>query len=75
MADGILHRLKAPTALREQVVQLVEQHMNRPEPERKLLRRRLSRLGEDTLRRLLALQEADMGSKGTLKSEKYHYFA
>ena len=75
MADSILRRLKAPTALREQVVQLVEQHMNRPEPERKLLRRRLSRLGEDTLRRLLALQEADMGSKGTGKSEKDHYFA
>ena len=69
MADEILHRLKAPTALREQVVRLIEQHMNRPEPERKLLRRWLSRLGRDTLEQLLALQQADMGSKGTEKSE------
>ena len=74
MADDILRRLKSPTALREQVVCLVEQHMNRPEPERKFLRRRMSRLGEDTLRQLLALQEADMGSKGTGKSDNSTYF-
>ena len=74
LTDGILHRLKAPTALREQVVQLVEQHMNRLEPERKLLRRRLSRLGEDSVKRLLALQEADMGSKGTEDEASNAYF-
>lgn len=74
-ADEILHRLKAPTALREQVVRLIELHMNRPEPDRKLLRRWLSRLGGDTLERLLALQEADMGSKGTGKSQNNDNFA
>ena len=73
-ADAVLHRLKAPTALREQVVRLVELHMNPLEPERKLLRRWLSRLGSDTLHRLLALQEADMGSKGTGKSAKNNRF-
>ena len=73
-ADAILHRLKAPTALREQVVHLVELHMNRLEPDRKLLRRWLSRLGEDILTRLLALQEADMGNKGTGKSQNNHTF-
>ena len=65
MANDILLRLKAPTALRQQVVRLVELHMNRMEPDRKFLRRWLSRLGSDTMEQLLLLQEADMGSKGT----------
>lgn len=74
MADQILQRLKSPTALREQVVHLVEQHMNRLEPDRKLLRRWLSRLGCDTVLRLLQLQEADMGSKGTGLAENAQSF-
>ena len=65
VADAILRRLKAPTALREQVVLLVEQHMTPLTPDRKLLRRRLSALGSDMLHRLLILQEADWGGKGT----------
>ena len=65
MANQILLRLKAPTALRQQVVALIDQHMTRLQPEKKLLRRWLSRLGHDTVLALLALQEADMGSKGT----------
>lgn len=65
MADAILRRLKAPTALREQVVGLIGLHMTKLEPEKKQVRRWLSRLGPETLDALLALQEADMGSKGT----------
>lgn len=65
IADGILRRLKAPTALREQVVALIDLHMTKLEPEKKQVRRWLSRLGPETLDTLLALQEADMGSKGT----------
>lgn len=65
ISNDILHRLKAPTALREQVVLLIEQHMVKPEANRQFLRRRLSRLGSETLHLLLALQEADMGGKGT----------
>ena len=64
MADGILRRLRAPTALREEVVILIQNHMVPLEPDRKFLRRRLSRLGEERLLSLLALQEADSGSKG-----------
>ena len=64
VADRILQRLKAPTALREQVTRLIELHMLRLVPERKPLRRWLSRLGEDGLRQLLRLQEADLYSKG-----------
>lgn len=65
MADRILLGLKAPTALREQTVALVDRHMTRLEPDRKQLRRSISRLGREMVGQLLMLQEADMGSKGT----------
>ena len=65
MAEEALLRLKAPTALRQQVVTLIEKHMTLIVPERKTVRRWLSRLGKDTMAQLLALQEADMGGKGT----------
>ena len=65
IADGVLHRLKASTALREQVVFLVSHHMTPIEPERRIVLRRLSRYGADQLLTLLELQEADMSSKGT----------
>ena len=65
IADGILQRLKAPTALRQQVVALIRLHMTDIPAEKKVVRRWLSRLGEEMFYALLALQEADMGSKGT----------
>ena len=65
LAEQVLRRLKAPNQLREQVVDLVQLHMTRIEPEKKAVRRWLSRLGEDTMHQLLALQEADMSCKGT----------
>ena len=74
LADRILRRLKAPTALREQVVALVEQHMTPLLPQRNVLRRRLSRMGAQQVLRLLELQEADMGSKGTGRSEETEQF-
>ena len=63
LADQILLRLKAPTALRQRVCLLVEQHMTPLEPDKKLLRKRLSRLGSEEVHQLLALQQADMGGK------------
>ena len=65
MAETVLRRLKAPAALRERVVLLIGKHMTRLEPDKKLLRRQLGRLGWETVEQLLWLQEADMGSKGT----------
>ena len=65
MADTILRRLKAPTALREEVVALIGRHMTRLQPERKLLRRQVSKFGFPMVEAMLSLQEADMGSKGT----------
>ena len=69
MADTLLRRLKAPTALREEVVNLIGLHMTRLEPDKRQLRRWLGRLGPQTLDALLTLQQADMGSKGTGKTE------
>ena len=65
LADQILTRLKAPTNLRLEVVRLIRHHMTLIDPQRKLVRRWLGRLGEEGLQSLLTLQEADMGSKGT----------
>ncbi|MBR4290059.1 MAG: HD domain-containing protein [Oscillospiraceae bacterium] len=75
IADVVLHRLKAPTALREEVVLLIAQHMTRIEPDKRILRRRLNRFGAETLEKLLLLQEADMGSKGTGKPAEMTQFA
>ena len=65
MANNILNRLKAPTALRERVVFLIRHHMTPFEPDKRLLRRRLGKWGEDAVYALLALQKADFCSKGT----------
>lgn len=65
IAEAVLTRLKAPTALRERVVLLIAQHMTQLTPDKRLLRRRLSQYGEETVRQMLQLQHADFGSKGT----------
>ena len=75
MANTVLLRLKAPSALRQQVTELISLHMTPLEPDKKLLRRRLGKLGQERLEQLLMLQEADMGSKGTGKPEELKQFA
>lgn len=74
MADTILRRLKAPTQLREQVVFLISKHMTKLEPDTKLLRRWLGRLGAEMLDCLLTLQEADMCSKSLVKPAGWAHF-
>ena len=74
MADAILRRLKAPTALREEVVFLIDKHMAVFEPDRKLLRRWISRWGVDRVIRLHSLQQADFGSKGTGGADRVSWF-
>ena len=74
IADGILRRLKAPTALREQVTLLILRHMTRLEPNKKVLRRWISRLGLETVKQLFLLQQADMGSKGEEDGAADDYF-
>ena len=70
IADRVLRRLKAPTDLREQVTELISLHMTRLEPEKKVLRRWLGRLGPETIDRLLTFQKADMVSKGISKDSE-----
>ena len=74
MADEILRRLKTPTALRQQAVLLIEQHMTRLMPEKRLLKRYLGRWGRETVEQLLYLQQADMGSKGVPGEEEQEQF-
>ena len=69
MANEILHRLKAPAALRQQVEFLIRYHMTPFSPDHKLLRRWLSRYGKEPLEQLLALQKADFCSKGIAGEE------
>lgn len=66
LADCILLRLKAPTALRKEVVSLISHHMSPILPDRKLLKRRLSQHGAQTFSLMLALQKADYTCKGVV---------
>ena len=75
IADKILRRLKAPTALREEVVTLIGRHMTRLQPDRKFLRRQVSKFGFALVETELSLQEADMGSKGTGEDDGSSLFA
>ena len=75
IADDILRRLKAPTALREEVVPLIGRHMTRLQPDRKLLRCQVSKYGFPMVEAQLALQQADMGSKGTVEDDGSAVFA
>lgn len=74
MAGEILTRLRAPAALRDQAVLLISQHMTRLMPDKRLLKRYVSRWGFDTVEKLLALQQADMGSKGVPGEEETEVF-
>ena len=74
IADAVLHRLRAPTALRQQAVLLIDRHMVTLEPDAKLLRRRLSQYGVENVRLLLDLQRADFGGKGTDSPKEEAYY-
>ena len=65
MADTVLLRLKAPTALRKQVTDLISRHMAPLEPDKHLLRRRLGKYGIQETLDLLELQKADYFGTGT----------
>ena len=64
MAEDLLLRVKAPNALREQVVLLIQQHMVLPEADKKRLRRRMGKFGVDMMAQLTALQQADWVGTG-----------
>ena len=71
MADNILRRLRASNELRLRVTNLIARHMTPLEPDKRLLRRRLSKFGIEGVWDLLALQKADFGSKGVEGAEPF----
>ena len=75
MADGVLRRLKAPTALRERVVLLIDKHMVWLEVSKSAIRRWISRLGPEAMDQLMTLQSADTGGKGTEDPAENPYFS
>jgi len=74
IAGEVLESLRAPTELKEEVDFLIRHHMTPLEPDRLLLKRRLSRYGEHRTRNLLALQQADFSGKGTGLPEEAEVF-
>lgn len=74
IADEVLLRLKAPTALREEVVQLCQLHMTLIQPEKKVVRRWLNKLGPAFLDKLLTFQAADMSGKGIPEGDELEQF-
>jgi tRNA nucleotidyltransferase (CCA-adding enzyme) len=75
IADGVLRRLKAPTALREDVILLIRKHMSLLEPDKRILRRRISQLGGEKVNLLLTLQEADTIGTGTRSPKELEVFS
>lgn len=72
MADAALLRLKAPTALREHVVFLIDHHMTPPEPDKRLIRRYMGKFGTEAFSDLITLQQADYLGKGVgAESERF----
>ena len=72
MAEQLFYQLKAPTALREQVVFLIAHHMTPLEPDKRLLRRKLGKYGKEALLDLLTLQQADFCGKGNeLETDRF----
>ena len=74
-ANEILLRLKAPNALREEVVLLIRMHMTKLEPDKRLMRRRLGKFGRELLEKILLLQEADLRGKGRPVDDEVRQFA
>ena len=70
IANEVLRRLKAPNDLREQVVFLIEHHVDSLSADKDLLRKKLSKYGADNLRKLIALQRADQTGKGTVTNDR-----
>ena len=71
IADQIMQRLKAPNALRQQVAFLVEAHMLNLEVDKRVLRRRISKVGLENVEALMQLQKADMLGTGVADTRDF----
>ncbi len=65
LAAQLLPRLRFPNALQADILFLVEQHDRPMGDSPRLIRRRLSRIGEPRFRQLLAIKKADCVGQGT----------
>ncbi len=65
MARKILRRLKCDNETLDDVIFLIENHMTELRPEKKLVKRRLGKMGERRLRMLVEVQKADTVGCGT----------
>ncbi len=72
-AETVLSLLRSPTELRERVSFLVENHMHPLPADKKLLRRYLSKWGEEALRQLVTLQKADFTGKGVIAESEVDF--
>lgn len=70
MAQGILTRLRLPTSLAEEAVQLVLYHDYRCEPSARAVRRLLSRVGEQAAKKLVQVRMADADAQSTYRREE-----
>ena len=74
MADAALLRLKAPTALRETAVLLIDRHMVWFDINKKTVRRWISRLGFEIFDHLITLQHSDCIATGTAGEAELAHF-
>ena len=70
MAQGILTRLRLPTSLAEEAVQLVLYHDYRCEPSARAVRRLLSRVGEQAAKKLVQVRMADADAQSSYRREE-----
>lgn len=73
IAWDILTRMRASTALREQVAFLILHHMDAIPEDKAQLAKKLSKYGADNMKKLIALQMADDAGKGKKKVNIQHY--
>lgn len=66
LTTGIVHRMRLSADMQEHVVSLVAHHDLPLEPDRKLILRRLHRLGEPLLRQLIEVEKADASAQAPL---------
>ena len=69
-AQGILTRLRLPTSLAEEAVQLVLYHDYRCEPSARAVRRLLSRVGEQAAKKLVQVRMADADAQSSYRREE-----
>lgn len=69
-ADVILRRLKAPTALREEVIFLVKNHDLHLSKSEIKIKKTLNKTGKERFFRLLEVKKADNAAQGTALAEK-----